>query len=120
MLTTHLPEAWKLIDYTTEPDTLDRPLVMIDVKTITPGPSQGILQAGVHVYVLLPTRDDARRNEQATDDAMVFVVNVLSRVQAVNNVTATRGDFLDRYPAWDIELTLYVPIVGDEEPEEAD
>jgi len=114
MLTTYLPEGWTLIPYTTTPDVLDRPLVMIDIKTIAPGPAQGVLQAGARVYILKPSLDDAARNEQTVDEAMPFVVDILSRVQAVQGIEASRGTFLDLFPAWDVTLTLFVPLVDDE------
>ncbi|WP_144797707.1 hypothetical protein [Microbacterium paludicola] len=114
----YIPEDWRLIPYTDVPDVLDRPVVMIDTKTIGMGPSLGILQAGVHVYVLQPAHSSTEDNERALDDAMPLVVDVLSRVESVTSVNASRVTFAEKFPAWDIDLTLYVPITYDE-PEEA-
>lgn len=113
LLRAHLPSDWDLIPYAKEPDVLFRPLVMVDVKSITTGPSQGVLSASAHVYVLVPNYDATEANEDAVDDSMPFVVDVLSRVNAVTTVSATRGDFLEKFPCWDIDLTLFVPITDD-------
>jgi len=119
LVETYLPEGWDITRYTTEPDVLSRPLVMIEVKSITPQ-SFAVLAVNAHLYVLQPPRATADGNEQAADDALPFLLDVLYRVEAVETVTASRGMFLEQWPCWDIELNLYAPIVGDdEEPEEA-
>jgi hypothetical protein len=122
MLTRYLPETWRMIPYTDVPDVLDRPLVMVDVKSLSMGPTFGVLESGVHVYVLQPARSTAADNEHALDDSMPFVIDTLSRVESVTSVTATRGTFAEKFPVWDIDLTLYVPIIHtpDAAPEETE
>ena len=97
---------------------LSKPLVMVYVKTLSVGPTFGTITAGAHIYVLLPSRDSAAGNEQAVDDALPFVLDTLFRAESVQSVNASRGDFLEKYPAWDIDVSLYASIIQDPEPDE--
>lgn len=114
----YAPETWDVAPFTTEPNTLTQPVAMVDWQTIGQGPSLGILQATVHVFVLFPTSADTEANEDAVDEAIPFVVDTFTRINSFNGVTATRGTLPNsNNPAWDIEITVLVPIIDEPDPE---
>lgn len=115
LLEQHVPSGWDVKAYLREPENITRPLVMLDYDTITPGPTGAQATAGVKVYVLIPSLDDAERNEDAVDDAMPFVTAVLFRLQSTTSVNATRATFAEKWPCWVIDVNLIFTITDDEE-----
>lgn len=114
LLEQHTPADWDVVEYMTDPGAVSRPMVMVSFDSVAPGPAQGVLLAGFNILVIIPSRDDAERNEDAVDDALPFIVDVLSRVESSTSVQATRVTFAEKYPAWNIELNLVVTITDDD------
>lgn len=115
----YLPDDWHIIDYTDEPDSLDRPTVMVDLRAINPGRTTASLAVDARVFILQPSLNDTGRTINALEDALLDVLFALFQNHTAETGTATPGLFADKYPCWMVDLTFPIVQTSDPEPEEA-
>jgi hypothetical protein len=101
-----LPDDWTTLPYSDEPDVLDRPTVMVTATDIDPSRLASQYDVTLHVYVLIPNRDDVALDSDAVDDAVLLVLDALLRLKAVTQGNATRATFQGGSPCWDITITI--------------
>ena len=101
-----LPAEWTILPYSDEPDVLDRPTVMVTATDINPSRLASQYDVTMHVYVLIPNRDDVALDSDDVDDAVLETLDALLRMRAVTQGNATRATFQGGHPCWDITITI--------------
>jgi hypothetical protein len=101
-----LPDEWTVLPYSDEPDVLDRPTVMVTAVAIDPSRLASHYDVTMHVYVLVPNRDDVAIDSDDVDDAVLETLDALLRLKAVTQGSAERATFQGGSPCWDITITI--------------
>ena len=104
-----LPDEWMILPYSDEPDVLDRPTVMVTWTNFDPGRLANHLDMTMHVYVLIPNRDDVALDSDDVDDAVLDTLPALLSMKAVQQGGAERVTFQGGHPCWDITLVIDGP-----------
>ena len=101
-----LPDEWTVLPYSDEPDVLDRPTVMVTATDIDPARLASQYDVTMHVYVLIPNRDDVALDSDDVDDAVLETLDALLQMKAVTQGNASRVTFQGGHPCWDITITI--------------
>ena len=105
-----LPDTWRVQPYSDEPDVLDRVTVMVTSSRIDPGATAHSYSVEMHVYVLVPNRNDALRDSDDVDDAVLETLDAVLRLRAVIQGTAERATFQGGHPCWDITINIQASV----------
>jgi hypothetical protein len=106
-----LPIDWDILPYSDEPDVLSRPLVMVTSTDIDPAQLASQYDITMHVYVLVPNKDDVALDSDEVDDAVLEALDALLKMRAVRQGNASRATFQGGHPCWDITITIIANVL---------
>lgn len=117
-LTELLPATWRIIRNQTMPDRIDATTVVLGITRITklPEAPRGCLVTEATVLVASPITD-AKRAENALDDAVLEVCHALNDHPRIVWDEAKKVQASDQYFGWDISIKVLSSIKPPATPE---